>query len=104
MPPNRRKRETFLAYVREVRKIKIIIPVRTREVFLEFRDKELEDFMKAMTRQQLASCAGVTSKTLGNYINRHWDELWALGMRPYEILPPSVVEWLSHHYCIRVDD
>ena len=57
-----------------------------------------------MTRQQLAACAGVTSKTLGNYINRHWDELWALGMRPYEILPPSVVEWLSHHYCIRVDD
>ena len=55
--------------------------------------------MKAMTRQQLASCAGVTSKTLGNYINRHWDELWALGMRPYEILPR-----LSHHYCIRVDD
>ena len=40
-----------------------------------------------MTRQQLAACAGVTSKTLGNYINRHWDELWALGMRPYEILP-----------------
>ena len=46
--------------------------------------------MKAMTRQQLASCAGVTSKTLGNYINRHWDELWALGMRPYEILPPAI--------------
>ena len=45
--------------------------------------------MKAMTRQQLAACAGVTSKTLGNYINRHWDELWALGMRPYEILPPK---------------
>ena len=63
-----------------------------------------EDFMKAMTRQQLANCAGITTKTLGNYINRHWEELCALGMRPYEILPPSVVEWLSHHYCIRVDD
>ena len=60
--------------------------------------------MKAMTRQQLAACAGITTKTLGNYIKRHWDKLWALGMRPYEILPPSVVEWLSHHYCIKVDD
>ena len=60
--------------------------------------------MKAMTRQQLAACAGVTTKTLGNYIQRHWDELWDLGIRPREILPPSVVEWLCHHYCIRVDD
>lgn len=60
--------------------------------------------MKAMTRQQLADCAGVTTKTLGNYIQRHWDELWALGMRPYEILPPSVIEWLSYHYGIDVDD
>lgn len=60
--------------------------------------------MKAMTRQQLADCAGVTTKTLGNYIKRHWDELWVLGMRPYEILPPSVVEWLSYHYGINIDD
>ena len=60
--------------------------------------------MKAMTRQQLADSAGVTTKTLGNYIQRHWDVLWALGMRPREILPPSVVEWLSHNYSIRVDD
>lgn len=59
--------------------------------------------MKAMTRQQLAECAGVTSKTLGNYINRNWDELWALGMRPYQILPPSVVEWLSYNYGINID-
>lgn len=57
-----------------------------------------------MTRQQLADCAGITSKTLGNYIHRHWDELWALGMRPYEILPPSVVEWLVDNYGIDIDD
>ena len=57
-----------------------------------------------MTRQQLADSAGVTTKTLGNYLKRHWDELWALGMRPYEILPPSVVEWLSYHYGINIDD
>jgi hypothetical protein len=60
--------------------------------------------MKAMTREQLADCAGVTTKTLDRYIKRHWDELWALGLRPRQILPPSVVEWLSSHYCIRIDD
>lgn len=60
--------------------------------------------MKAMTRQQLAECAGVTTKTLQNYIERHWDELWALGMRPRQILPPSVVEWLCKNYGISIDD
>ena len=60
--------------------------------------------MKAMTRQQLADCAGITTKTLGNYIHRHWDVLWTLGMRPREILPPSVVEWLSYHYGIDIND
>ena len=59
--------------------------------------------MKAMTRQQLADCAGITTKTLDNYIHRHWDQLWALGLRPHQILPPSVVEWLTTHYCITVD-
>ena len=59
--------------------------------------------MKAMTRQELADCAGVTTKPLGNYLRRHWDELWALGLRPRQILPPSVVEWLCDHYGIRKD-
>ena len=57
-----------------------------------------------MTREQLADCAGVTTKTLSKYIKRHWDELWTLGMRPRQILPPSVVEWLTSHYCIRIED
>ena len=56
-----------------------------------------------MTRQQLADCAGVTTKTLGNYIKRHWDELWALGMRPREILPPIVVAWLVKNYGININ-
>jgi len=58
--------------------------------------------MKAMTRQELADCAGVTTKTLHNYIKRHWDELWTLGMRPREILPPSVVAWLVNNYGIDI--
>lgn len=60
--------------------------------------------MKAMTRQELADCAGVTTKTLGNYIKCHWDELWAIGMRPYQILSPRVVEWLARNYGIDVTD
>ena len=55
-----------------------------------------------MTRQELADCAGVTSKTLHNYIKRHWDELWSLGMRPNQILPPSVVAWLVKNYGINI--
>ena len=60
--------------------------------------------MKEMTRQELADCAGVTTKTLGKYIKRHWEELWLLGMRPNQILPPSVVAWLVHNYGIDVKE
>ncbi len=60
--------------------------------------------MKAMTRQELADCAGVTTKTLRNYIKCHWDELWAMGMRPNHILSPKVVEWLARNYGINVGD
>ena len=59
--------------------------------------------MKAMTRQELADCAGVTTKTLGNYLRRHWDELWAMGMRPNQILPPKVVTWLVDKYGIDIE-
>ena len=47
-----------------------------------------------MTREEIALRAHVDRKTISNQIKRHWDELWALGMRPYEILPPSLVAWL----------
>jgi len=60
--------------------------------------------MKAMTRQELADCAGVTTRTLRNYIKIHWDELWAIGMRPNKILSPRVVEWLAKNYGIDVGD
>ena len=60
--------------------------------------------MKAMTRTKLAECAGVSTETLGRYIANHLDELQPLGLRPRNILPPSVVEWLSRNYGIDVDD
>ena len=60
--------------------------------------------MRSMTREEIALRAHVNRKTISNQIKRHWDELWALGMRPYEILPPSVVEWLVDNYGIDIDD
>ena len=45
-----------------------------------------------------------TTKTLRNYIKCHWDELWAMGMRPNHILSPKVVEWLARNYGINVGD
>lgn len=60
--------------------------------------------MKAMTRQELADCAGVTTKTLNNYIKRHWDVLWTMGLRPNQILPPNVVAWLVDKYGIDIKD
>lgn len=65
---------------------------------------EHEFSMKAMTRTKLAECAGVSRKTLGKYIEGHLAELQPLGLRPRDILPPSVVEWLSRNYGIDVDD
>lgn len=59
--------------------------------------------MRAMTREELAQRAGVTTKTLGNWMQQHWQTLWDMGMRPREILPPRVVEWMAWQYGIDVD-
>ena len=64
----------------------------------------MENNMKAMTRQELADRAGVDRKTLYKYFLRHKDELWSLGVRPNQIVPPSAVEWLSVNYGINIDD
>ena len=60
--------------------------------------------MRAMTRQELAVRAGVDRKTLYNYFERHKEELWSLGVRPNQIVPPCAVEWLSDNYGINIDD
>ena len=51
--------------------------------------------MRSMTREELAIRADVDRKTIANQIKQHWDELWALGMRPYNVLPPSIVAWFA---------
>ena len=60
--------------------------------------------IRAMTRQQVADCAGVDRKTLYNYFECHKEELQALGMRPRQLLPPSVVEWLMVNYGLHIED
>ncbi|MBR5750012.1 MAG: hypothetical protein IKY01_14745 [Prevotella sp.] len=57
-----------------------------------------------MTRKQLAIRADVTTKTLANWIRPYYDQLRAMGMRPYQILPPKVVEWLARQYGIDIEE
>ena len=59
--------------------------------------------MKAMTRQELADCAGITTKTLQNWMRPHLKTLYRLGMRPRQILPPKVVAWLVDNFCIELE-
>ena len=59
--------------------------------------------MKAMTRTTLAACAGVSRDTLSRYIAAHQEELKALGLRPRNILPQKVVEWIAENYGVDVD-
>lgn len=62
------------------------------------------ELMKAMTRQELADKAGVTTKTLSNWLTPHEKVLSSMGMKPRHILPPKVVAWLVERYSIDVDD
>ncbi len=58
--------------------------------------------MKAMTRQQLAERAGVTTRTLSNWMLPHRRILKKMGMRPHHILPPNVVAWLAERFSIDI--
>lgn len=51
--------------------------------------------MKAMTKQQLAQCAGVTVRTLFNWCRPYRKELARMGLKPQmRVLPPHIVKWL----------
>ncbi len=59
--------------------------------------------MKAMTRQQIADCAGVTVKTLGNWCKPYQEELERLGLRRgMVVLPPNIVRWIADKFCIDI--
>ena len=60
--------------------------------------------MKAMTRQELADCAGVSVRTLTGWCRPFKDELWMMGLRPrMKVLPPSIVAFLADKLCIDVE-
>ena len=60
--------------------------------------------MKAMSRQELAERAGITTKTLTNWMRPHMPTLRRLGLRPRQIMPPSVVAWLADTFCIDIGE
>lgn len=49
--------------------------------------------MKAMTKQELAACAGVSVKTMNNWLSPYREQLWDMGMpRNRGYIPPNVVK------------
>jgi transposase len=60
--------------------------------------------MKAMSKQQLADCAGVSVTTLMNWCRPYRKELEALGLKPNsKVLPPKIVEYITRLFCIDVN-
>ena len=59
--------------------------------------------MKAMTKQQLADYAGVTTKTLMSWCEPFQKELEAMGMQPnMRVLPPHIVNYITEKFSIDV--
>lgn len=61
--------------------------------------------MKAMTKQQLAESAGVTTKTLMSWCEPFQKELEAMGMQPnMRVLPPHIVNYITEKFSIDVGE
>ena len=61
--------------------------------------------MKAMTKQQLADSAGVTTKTLMSWCEPFLKELETMGMQPHmKVLPPHIVRFITEKFCIDVGE
>ena len=61
--------------------------------------------MKAMTKQQLADRAGVTTKTLKSWCGPFQRELESMGMLPHmKVLPPHIVKFITEKFCIDVGE
>ena len=60
--------------------------------------------MKAMTKQQIADCAGVSVRTLANWCKPYQKELAQMGMTPgMRVLPPNIAKWIAERFCIDTD-
>ena len=59
--------------------------------------------MKAMSKQELASAAGVSVDTLRRWLEPYSKELSQLGYQPsMRILPPRIVQFICEKLCIDV--
>ena len=59
--------------------------------------------MKAMSKQQIADCAGVSVRTLMEWCKPHAAELKRLGLRPNaKLLPPRIVQFMADTFAIDV--
>ncbi len=57
--------------------------------------------MKAMSKQELADCAGVSVRTLYNWLKPFQNELAEMGASPrMKVFPPKVVEWITTYFSI----
>ena len=72
---------------------------------LQFTDDDIkgEKIMKAMSKQQLADCAGVSVRTLMAWCRPYAKKLEEMGLRPRaKVLEPHIVKFLIHKLCIDV--
>ena len=59
--------------------------------------------MKAMLKQELADCAGISLRTLHRWCLPYRNELVRMGWQPkMKLLPPHIVAFLSDKFCIDV--
>jgi len=59
---------------------------------------------KSMTHTQLADCAGVSRRTLYNWLRPLEKKLYKLGVRPKaKLLTPKAVQYICEVYSIDVD-
>jgi hypothetical protein len=59
--------------------------------------------MKAMLKQELADCAGISLRTLHRWCLPYRKELVRMGWQPkMKLLPPRIVAFLSDKFCIDV--
>ena len=60
--------------------------------------------MKAMTKTQMARCAGVCLETFSDWLKPHQETLTEMGYPPGKrAIPPNVVAWICKQFDINID-
>ena len=73
-------------------------------IYIPFKYKIIMNTYKSMTYRQIAICAGVSSRTLRNWLKPHKQKLKALGLTPNaKVLPPVVVQYICQTFCIDIE-